>query len=70
MNTTVRSIVITLSALVFLAGTGIVAASPATTKASALYPIKKAIEAATLAFAAPENKASVQVSLLESRSKS
>jgi len=67
MNKTVRSIVLTLSALIFLAGTGIVAASPATTSLSPLYPIKKAIEAATLALAAPEDKATIQATLLEKR---
>ncbi|EKD52696.1 MAG: hypothetical protein ACD_61C00271G0003 [uncultured bacterium] len=67
MNKTVRSIVITLLSLTFLTGTGVVAASPATTNLSPLYPIKKAIEAATLAFAAPENKAAVQATLLENR---
>jgi hypothetical protein len=44
-----------------------VAASPATTKASPLYPIKKAIEAASLAFAAPEDRAAIQVTQLEER---
>lgn len=67
MSSKTRSIIITLCALVFLTGTGMVAASPATTKASPLYPIKKAIEAASLAFAAPADKAVVQATQLEER---
>lgn len=67
MTNATRSVIITLVALVFLTGTGMVAASPATTKTSPLYPIKKAIEAATLAYAAPEDKAAIQASLLEKR---
>jgi len=67
MKNQTRSIIIILSALLFLTATGMVAASPATTKASPLYPIKKAIEAASLAFAAPEDKAAIQVTQLEER---
>lgn len=67
MNNTTRSVIVTLVAIVFLMGTGMVAASPATTKASPLYPIKKAIEVATLAYAAPEDKAAIQASHLEKR---
>ncbi len=67
MTNMTRSVVVALVSLVFLTGTGMVAASPATTKASPFYPIKKAIEAATLAYAAPEDKAAVQAALLEKR---
>ncbi|MDP1779942.1 MAG: DUF5667 domain-containing protein [Anaerolineales bacterium] len=67
MKSQTRSIIIILSALLFLTATGMVAASPATTQASPLYPIKKAIEAASLAFAAPEDKAALQATQLEER---
>ncbi len=67
MKTQTRSIIIILSALLFLTATGMVAASPATTQASPLYPIKKAIEAASLALAAPQDKAALQATQLEER---
>lgn len=67
MKNQTRSIIIILSALLFLTATGMVAASPATTQASPLYPIKKAIEAASLALAAPEDKAALQVVQLQER---
>lgn len=67
MKSQTRSIIIILSALLFLTATGMVSASPATTKASPLYPIKKAIEAASLALAAPEDKAAIQATQLQER---
>jgi len=67
MNKITKSTITILLGLVFLTTTGMVAASPATTSASPLYPFKKAIEAMTLALAAPENKAAVQATILEKR---
>lgn len=67
MKSQTRSIIIILSALLFLTATGMVAASPATTQASPLYPIKKAIEAVSLVLAAPEDKAALQATQLEER---
>lgn len=67
MNKLTKSIIGVIFGLIFLIGTGIVAASPSTTQDNPLYPFKVALEKVKLATTSTEDKAVVQVELLNNR---